>query len=184
MAGMPTATRSESFEEKLRNGQVAETQIAKWLMKKGYCVMPVYEKVIDEGKGPQIFSSDGELVAPDMQVFNAERTLWVEAKQKRVFTWHRITERWTTGIDLRHYNDYQQVAELSPWPVWLFFLHTQKHTTEKPYNCPSGLYGRSLAYLNEHENHQSENWGPTGMVYWAVDTLMRYTDVDAQGRIV
>lgn len=41
-----------NFERKLEWGQAAESDIASWLMRRGYSVMPVYEKILDTGKGP------------------------------------------------------------------------------------------------------------------------------------
>ena len=96
-----------SFGSNLAFGQIAETAISKWFIKRGYLVLPVYEKEIDTGKGPRVFSTEGEYVAPDLFVIKNERQFyWIEAKHKTVFTWHRITGKWTTGIDRNHYHSY------------------------------------------------------------------------------
>lgn len=170
------------FEEKLAFGKIGESEIAKWLNKKGWNVLPVYEKQIDEGKGPQLFTPSKNLIAPDLFAFKplVNNALWIEAKHKTVFSWHRITQRWTTGIDLRHYNDYLEVADLSPWPVWLLFLHSQSSVSSRnePWPCPTGLYGRTLEKLKVNENHRSNKWGRSGMVYWAEASLIKLAEMD------
>jgi len=160
-----------SFQSSLDYGKAGESAIALWLRRRGFCVLPVYEKVIDEGKGPQLYMTDGSLIAPDLLAFNGSKTYWIEAKHKTAFSWHRISERWVTGIDLRHYQDYCQVDDQTPWPVWLLFLHDGGQAKDSPANSPSGLFGHTLAHLRQHENHRSSRWGTSGMVYWAYQTL-------------
>ena len=153
-------------------GQAGESAISKWLQRRGYAVMPVYEKLLDTGKGPQLFMPHNRrLIAPDIFAFSGDKTYWIEAKHKTAFTWHRITERWVTGIDLRHYEDYLVVDSSTPWPVWLMFLQRGGQAKDSPADSPSGLYGNTLDYLRKHENHRHQNWGKTGMVYWAIEHL-------------
>ena len=150
-------------------GKLGEGRIAMWLRRKGHTVLPVYEKEIHEGKGPTLFSPADALIAPDMFVFkprDARHAVWVEAKTKSAFTWHRQTGAWVTGIDLRHYRDYLKLLALSPWPVWLLFLHLDGQAKDSPPGSPQGLFGNSLLYLRDHEHHRHENWGRGGMVYW------------------
>lgn len=164
-----------SFHENLAVGQLGESAIAKWLMGRGNSIIPVYEKQIDTGKGPRFFTPEGRFVAPDMFVLPAMQ--FIEAKHKTVFTWHRISKRWCTGIDLHHYAGYQKVQAISGRSVWLTFLHVSEQPDARdlaagcPERCPVGLFGEELRFLVEHENHRHENWGRHGMVYWAVDTL-------------
>lgn len=176
-----TVTQSQ-FQQRLVVGQLGESAIARWLKRNGYNIMPVYEKEVSQGKGPQVFMADGrQLVAPDLFAFKAGESgsaLWIEAKHKSVFSWHRITERWVTGIDLRHYSDYLRVADSSPWRVILMFLHREARTNEWPYNCPSGLFGNDLKVLRTTENHRHANWGKSGMVYWAETSLKKFATVE------
>jgi len=105
-----------TFAQQFQFGRTAESAIAKWFMRRGFPVLPVYEILISRGKGPQLFTSEGGLVAPDMLAF-AKRITWIEAKHKDAFTWWGIGQRYETGIDLRHYLDYQQVAEKTNLPL-------------------------------------------------------------------
>jgi len=154
-----------TFTDKLQYGQAAESLIAKWFMRRGHCVLPVYEKIIDEGKGPQLFSLGASLIAPDLLVINSGKVLWIEAKHKTAFTWYRIGQCFETGIDLRHYNDYLKVSDSTTFPVWLLFLHDGGTAKDSP-DSPSGLFGNDLSILSKNESHRSEKWGRSGMVYW------------------
>lgn len=167
------------FQKNLAFGQMAESAIACWLRARGNLILPVYDIEYETGKGPRLFGSINKLVAPDLLVFGSKEILWAECKRKSVFSWHRKTGKWTTGIDLRHWADYAKVQEQSRLPVWLFFLHEGNNPDVRdqrqgcPTACPSGLFGNSLSHLKQHVNHTSEprnggtGWGHSGMVYWA-----------------
>jgi hypothetical protein len=176
-----------SFAQNLASGRVAEGFIAKWLMARGNAVMPAYEIEKSAGKGPQLFAQDADLVAPDMLVFTHDGIAWVESKHKSVFTWHRVSRQWTTGIDLRHYGDYLRVSKKTKLPVWLLFFHRESVPAQRdiemgcPSACPTGLFGGELFLLVTKENHRSPpldrgrigvvGHGKSGMVYWAVNDL-------------
>lgn len=162
------------FKANLQYGQVGESRIAEWLKSRGNSIMPVYEIEKQTGKGPRLFTPDRQLVAPDMFVFKGSDAFWIEAKHKTAFTWHRLTGRWVTGIDLRHYADYCIIDDYSPFPVWLMFLHDGGHAKDSPVDSPCGLFGNKLRYLRKNENHRHRNWGTSGMVYWAINTLRKF----------
>lgn len=176
---------SLDFEEKLAFGQIGESIIAKWLNRRGWNVLPVYEKEIDTAKGPQLFTPGGKLIMPDLFTFKplSTKALWIEAKHKTVFSWHRKTGKWVTGIDLRHYEDYLSVNSLSPWPVWLLFLHRESSTgkRDEPWPCPTGLFGNELSILENVENHRHDKWGRSGMVYWAHERLKKIASLEEMG---
>jgi len=175
-----------TFEQRLAFGQIAETYIALWLRRvRGYSILPIYEKEIDNGKGPRFFTPNNELVAPDMLVMKGDKMMWIEAKRKTVFSWYGIGGYWETGIDLHHYQQYQCIAANYPWPVWLLFLHESDqtdardiHRWDAPATCPAGLYGGSLKHLQENESHRDSRWGRSGMVYWAHNKLTQLATLD------
>lgn len=132
------------FERNLATGKTGEGIIARWLQGRGFAVLPVYEKSELDYKGPALYAIEGTLIAPDMLAFQPTgKTLWIEAKTKTAFSWHRNTQRFVTGIDLRHYGDYQRVQAVSPWPIWLLFLHGDGIAKDTPegMRSPSGLSG-------------------------------------------
>lgn len=154
-----------TFDDRLENGKAGESAIAQWLIRKGYGVLPAYEIQGGQYKGPHVRLPEGDFITPDLLVWKGRKVLWVEAKHKSAFTWHRLTERWTTGIDRRHYYEYLKVFEWTPFDVWILFLQQGKDES------PTGLFGRKLSYLRDHVNHQSDKWGPSGMIYWAQEHL-------------
>lgn len=166
-----------SFHQSLAYGMAGESAIAQWLRKRGCAVLPVYEKILDTGKGPTLFMPEGVLIAPDMLVFKSSNAWWIEAKHKTAFTYYRKKRQFETGIDLRHYQDYLQVDDFTPWPVWLLFLHRGGQAKDSP-PSPGGLYGNKLSYLREHESHRSLEHGPSGMVYWGIDDLQKLAELD------
>ncbi len=166
-----------NFDTQFAVGKVGESEIANWLKARGNHILPIYEIEQGQGKGPQLYTSDGgELIAPDMLCFGNGKTVWIEAKHKNAFSWHRLTKRWTTGIDLHHYEQYIRVSNLVEWPVWLLFLQkpgVAKDTPKDEIPPLPGLYGGDLTKLICNENHRHDNWGKSGMVYWEVDTLTK-----------
>lgn len=175
MAGVQS---SPTFNQQLSVGKVGESVIKQWLNSIGFSVLPVYEKMDSEYKGPQLFTPTGGQIAPDMFVFRGEKCMWIEAKHKSAFSWHRITGRWVTGIDLRHYLDYCKIDDDSPFPVWLLFLQRSGQAVDSPPNCPTGLFGNPLKYLRMHENHRHANHGKSGMVYWSVAHLQKIASLE------
>lgn len=159
------------FQINLIMGQAGESSIARWLRARGCTVLPVYEKIIDNGKGPHLFLPGRTLVAPDLFVFKGSDAFWMEAKHKTAFSWYRIGARWVTGIDIRHYLQYLEVDRCTPWPVWLLFLHQGGQAKDSPADSPSGLFGNTLEFLADNESHRSDKWGKSGMVYWAYSDL-------------
>lgn len=182
-----------SFEDKLAVGKVGESLIARYMMSRGNSVLPVYEIEKSHGKGPQLFSASREMVAPDMLVFSNGKAHFIEAKHKTVFTWHRNSQQWTTGIDLRHYGDYLRVAKETKLDVYLLFYHTSATPNSRdvqhgcPTECPTGLFCGEIFRLVLSENHRSLPFdhgrdfvghGKTGMVYWKESALKKIATVE------
>ena len=172
---------SSSFDDSLRWGKLGESAIAQWFKRKGYAVLPVYEKDTGDYKGPQVFCADRAMAAPDLLCFKQAHVVWVEAKRKSVFSWYREKKQWETGIDLHHYEQYLELRERAPWELWLMFLHEQGDTKEWPHECPTGLFGRKISSLAQWESHRSMKHGPHGMVYWAHKDLHPLATLDELG---
>lgn len=165
-----------SFEAQLQVGRLGESKIAQWLIGRGFNVLPAYEIEISHGKGPRVFTAEGGIISPDLLAFNRKKTVWIEAKHKSAFTWHRRTSTWQTGIDRRHWLEYLRVAGLVDWPVWILFLHEPgcaAKDTPPGMVSPSGLFGNDIRKLRQSVDHEHENWGPSGMVYWKMGDLIR-----------
>lgn len=179
-----------NFQKQLAFGQLAETDIARWLIAHGRTLLPVYDIEYTTGKGPRVFTKERQIVAPDLLVWGPNGLCWIEAKHKSVFTWHRKTTRWTTGIDKRHWNEYLLVRERLSIPIWLLFLHISStpHKNDVrfcPPSCPVGLFGEEISVLAQTINHDcasspfgKNGWGKSGMVYWAHETLRQLATVE------
>lgn len=164
-----------SFAATLQRGLLGEGRIATWLRSRGWNVLPAYEVEMGNGKGPRLYTAkSGELVTPDMLVFQDQRIMWVEAKTKSAFTWYRIGNCWQDGIDLRHWEDYCRVADLSKWDVWILFLHDSTATakdTPPGKIPPTGLYGQSIQKLRGCIDHIGEK--TPVLVYWSIGSLVK-----------
>jgi len=168
----------QDFEANLKQGQGTEGDLSRFFIRRGCGVLPVYETEGTENKGPRFFTAETDLVAPDMLVFKGTKITWVECKHKTVFSWHFRTERWVTGIDLHHWEDYQKVADRTERPFWLFFLHVETEANPSGELCPTGLFGNDMASLKKDFNHTHPNWGRHGMIYWAADKLRKIAELD------
>lgn len=164
-----------NFKLLLEEGKIGENKITNWLLKEGYIVMPFYEA--EANKAPKLLHSQRAYIAPDILASKGGECIWIEAKHKLGFSWHRKTQRWVTGIDIRNFNDYCEVDRITPWRVHLYFLHKGGQTKDSP-NSPAGLFTNSLEYLKENINHTHDNWGKSGMVYWSIDSLKKVADIE------
>jgi hypothetical protein len=170
-----------SFQQALAFGRIGENYIVRYLLRKGWSLLPVYEIETEESnKGPRLtLPDDSELVAPDCLMFRQGRVCWVETKRKSNFTWHRNSAEWTTGIDVEYYEHYLEIRRRFGFDLWLLFLHLDPQPSaadlryQCPAECPTGLFGGEISALKELEHHRHQNWGKRGMVYWADSVLMR-----------
>lgn len=182
-----------NFKQQLKIGQLGESLIANWLRAQGWYILPAYEKQIDNGKGPRLFTPNGQLISPDILAMKPDSKIcWIEAKHKTNFTWRYMPPgpRWETGIDYRHFKHYLEVSKQLPFNVWLFFLHAscEPRSGDKkagcPNVCPTGLYGEKLSVLGDIDKRQirgdktyhkgKENL----MVYWGIEQLRKLADLE------
>lgn len=173
-------TKNE-FDKLLSVGKAGESKIAMWLRSRGSTVLPVYEKLIEEGKGPTLFlPNNRNLICPDLLTWQGNKVVWIEAKHKEGFSWHRNSSRWTTGIDLRLYHHYLEMAELTPFPVWVLFLHRGGSAKDNPTAIsPSGLFGNDISILKDKVSHVHPNFGRSGGAFWAMENLIKLDTLEA-----
>lgn len=168
---------------RLAGGKVYEGKVALWLIAHGYIVVPVYEMAEGQGKGPQIFSKLGGLIAPDIiAIYNSPKhpatVRFIEIKSKTASTWHRKTEKWCTGNTQRHVDDYRKVAERTGLPVWILFHHLSEQPSPEdlehgcPALCPNGLFAQEVNWLADNIHHPHD-----GMLYWDVARLRKLAPV-------
>ena len=149
-----------------------------YLRKRGWGIIPIYEKDMKAMKGPRVFPRIGldSIIAPDMQAYKDDKVCWIEAKRKSCFAWNYTHKAWVTGIDKKYFSHYQEIEKETPWKVWIFFDHLEKAQpkgTPEGKESPYGMFYHSLKHLSENIHHTSEKWGSLGMVYWHHDTLLK-----------
>lgn len=173
-----------SFSDTLKQGQLGESLIAMWLRRQGWHILPAYEKQIDNGKGPRLFmavdSAYDQLITPDLLCIKGREFRWLEAKHKTRFSWYGKGNYFVTGVDLRHFEHYCHVRDEVGLPVYLMFLHTDNRTwpadVERwgaPDWCDTGLWGGDIDILRAEYSHKSQDYGPTGMIYWRPNVHLR-----------
>lgn len=174
-----------SFAARLESGRAGESIIATWLRRRGCSILPVYEKILDDHKGPQLFPDfpHDPIIAPDLLVWQGDRVRWIEAKHKVGFTLHRQSGDLVTGIDAHHFDQYLRVELLSPWPVWLLFLQRGGQTKGGPENTPEGLFGAALRQLSTCVHHRcgADKMGHGGMVFWERESLQQLATLEEMG---
>ena len=176
-----------SFQASLAEGQIGESLIALWLRSRGWFILPVYDVEIDSGKGPRVFApGGGQIIAPDILAMHPAKKLikFIEVKHKSVFSWHNQTQTWQTGIDLKHWRDYQKLALSLDCEIWLLFLHKSSEPREKdlarwpdcPQRCPSGLFAQEISRL-ENCGRISNRYS-SGMIYWKAHDLIKIASLE------
>ncbi len=165
-----------NFHEALAQGKVGESEIARWLIKNGKNILPIYEISDYQFKGPALYCANGDsIIAPDMAVFSEKGLVFIEAKHKNAFSWYRNKGIWTTGIDKHHYNQYILFRNRLGFPVWILFLHRGGVAKDSP-PSPAGLFGNNLSILSKCIDHESDRYGKHGMVYWNKESLIKLSD--------
>lgn len=170
-----------AFCDSLATGKVAESHIARWLMRRGCLVSPVYEQAESKFEGPRMFAIENDIdrkfVAPDLLAFKLankpdKKVFFVEAKCKSGFTWSRRYQRFETGIDRHHFRDYLEIRHKAGIPLWILFLQKGGAVKDAPPHkpdSPRGLFGNEILNLATRISHEHDGWGKHGMVYWSPD---------------
>ena len=171
-----------TFDDDLARGESIEDAVAaQFFAPRGWAVIRAKNLGPQEAfRGPFLTGPMGQKWSlPDFLATKGATKRWCEIKGKGRFTWHRITRRWTTGIDLAKYGDYLAVSHHTGLAVWLLFVHEESTPSDEdcaggsPPRCPTGWFTQSLSALRQCENHRHANWGRSGMVYWARESFQQ-----------
>jgi Holliday junction resolvase-like predicted endonuclease len=162
-------------------GRFGENVVAYWLQSRGNSVVPLRDiETGDIFKGPRMTGPEGiEGACTDWLCTNRVKTVFIEVKTKRAFSWHRLRADWVTGIDQHYAEHYMMQRKNSSIPMWLLFLHLYPTPSDSdrehgcPDQCPTGLYGQEILVLANDIHHTSPNWGKGGMVYWSFPPLLK-----------
>jgi len=127
---------NKNFKDNLRFGQQGEAEIEQLLIKKGYTILPLYQ--FDADHAPYIHSNEDEINSPDLICFKDKKITYVEVKTKN--KWMRYYDLVRTGFDIRQYNHYKRLKEVTGIDLYIFFNHKKE--------SPTGIYFTELD--NEH----------------------------------
>ena len=169
----PAYDDRRTFSENFAFGRGTEKWVGGLLNRQGCSVMETGQIVPKTVVGgPTIAAPMRNILVTDLFVWRGALARWIEVKHKTCFAWNRNNKRWVTGIDLHLYRHYQDIENNSPWPVWLFFQHDGGYAKGSGFrHSPFGLFADSLQHLMANEFQQSDLWGPSGMVYWEIESL-------------
>ena len=115
-----------SFDElpTTQMGKSGEKYIISTLKNAGYHFFKCTDAIDSDArseweKAPKLHGPTNSYVFPDLQVFKNREINLVEIKTKTKPTYYRKREKNQHGIDLRHYNSYLKVKDITGLPVWL-----------------------------------------------------------------
>jgi hypothetical protein len=165
------------FERSLFIGEKGEELVTLFWLSRISSVMRV------DPNSLRLLTPAGELTQPDMFIF--PELMWIEAKRKKAWTWHRNTRCWTDGIDVHHYHAYCRVQEQTRRPVIVMFLHLSANPDPRDLEagsepqCPTGLFGVKVDRPIHHDSCKDEpNGSKSGMVYWESARLTQFATLD------
>jgi hypothetical protein len=171
------------FEQSLWVGENGEKLIAGFWLSRASSVMRV------DPNSLRLRTPDGLLTQPDMFIF--PELLWIEAKRKNAWTWHRNSRCWTDGIDFHHYQDYCRVQECTWRPVIVMFLHLSATPDQRDLDagcepqCPTGLFGIKVDRPPHHDSCKEEpNGSKSGMVYWESARVKQFATLDDLAELI
>jgi hypothetical protein len=163
----------EDFETQLARARAIEEAVARWCMRRGGMVLPVYDySGLQDNKAPRLqgLPAKRSLVLPDLLVFRSGRRWWLEVKLKTETTATKIRGgRPETGIDLRHWRHYAAVQLETGIPVWVLFVHERE----------AEVRGASIDELTEHARLSPNFNGGKGGMFFAWDSLHWVCDLDS-----
>ena len=161
-----------TFEARLSFAKAIERAGEEWLKRRGWLVLsPSDYSGPDDDKPPSLHGAARSFVLPDTLAFRAGRARFVECKWKTAATFHRVTQRWETGIQLRHWEDYRRVRAESGVPTWIVWVHGRERE----------MRGMDLEGLSElsPRPYDGPKMGPGGMIFFPWQGLVRLASLDA-----
>lgn len=116
---------------------------------------------------PMLLAYGAEIIAPDMLTWGNGEPLWLEVKDKDNCSWHRITSKWQTGFNERHFHAYLEVSRRTRTDVSVWFIQRGIGREDDPRGLPQprGVYTGRLSKIG------SKGRSRGGMMYWNLNDL-------------
>lgn len=135
--------------------------VAEFLKKRGWLIIPSYDYSGDDGnKAPRLQGLRQSFVIPDLDTCRGGKRKWVEVKTKANAEWGKIAKCMEHGINLRHWNDYWRIQELTGCSV---FLSIYEEKT-------GDVLISSIDNIQRHGTHTNKMWQKgryVDMIYFA-----------------
>lgn len=125
--------KQQSFEQKLEYGKEFEDAFSRFLMQKGWHVIPKY-LFCQEG-APSMFGLNSKYAVPDIDAAKNGKRIWFECKRKNLMKAHPAT-----GYPLSNHESYKKIKEITGDDVWIIF---EDESLEK-------RYGNEISILENH----------------------------------
>ena len=94
---------------------------------RGYYILPTYDySGLGDGKAPRLLKGKDGLVLPDLMGVKNGKISWFEIKLKSEATYYRKGGCLETGLNLRHWNDYQRVKAQIGAKIFIVFIHQKE----------------------------------------------------------
>jgi len=163
-----------SFESlpQTQMGFEGEKHIIKQLKDAGYWVFKCTDALDSDAreeweKAPKIHGMNDSYIYPDVQVFKNQTPELVEIKTKSQPTYYRKRDKNQHGINLRHYNSYLKVKEITGMPLWLVFYE----------RCSGTVYCGEISHIPiDHIGEFYQNGMKVPMVYFNCDDLNPFSE--------
>lgn len=106
--------------ETFKVGRGGEQVVAKWLMERGWYVIPSYDYAGEDGdKAPRLQGYRVGHPVPDLDCAKDGNRRWVEVKTKTTTIFWRKTQKHQHGIDMPLLQHYRTVQAITGTPVWV-----------------------------------------------------------------
>lgn len=120
MDGSSGEMNQRSFEEQLKFGKEFEDKFAKWLIEKGWYVIPKYLYV--KRGAPLLIGKNASYALPDLDCAKSGKRIWVECKRKKRMLYYPAT-----GYPESNHNSYKKVQEITNSKIFVVFKDDEEY---------------------------------------------------------
>jgi len=150
------------FEERLKFGKEGEDEVYKYLIQRGWNLIPVVP--VNKDIGQRVYVLDSDYPSVDTIAFKNGKTRWIEVKHRAAPSFYQDT--WTVGMSKYYFNSYYKMQQESSIPVYIFFLIDWRDN-----DTPFGLYDKSLSMLCDTVHSRTKL-----SLFWDVEKLRKLSD--------
>lgn len=109
-----------NFSELLAFGEEGEQIIAEMLIEKGAAVLPLYQ-FKNHDNAPFMLTESEKITLPDLCCWLKGNNFFVECKRKN--QWVKFKGQTETGLNEKHFYEYEKIKAITGKKVYIFFIH-------------------------------------------------------------